>query len=135
MHAMAITPILNVSNMQQSFDWFECLGWTKSWEWGEPISFGCVGSGECQIFLCLDGQGGRGKGDNVITFGDEEAETGDKGVWMSIWIDDVDGLYQHCLKNGIEVTFKPEDLPWNVREMHVRHPDGHVFRMSQSIGQ
>lgn len=135
MHAMAITPILNVSNMQQSFDWFERLGWTKSWEWGEPISFGCVGSGECQIFLCLDGQGGRGKGDNVITFGDEEAETGDKGVWMSIWIKDVDCLYQHCLKSGIEVTFKPEDLPWNVREMHVRHPDGHVFRMSQSIGQ
>jgi hypothetical protein len=22
-----------------------------------------------------------------------------------------------------------------VREMHVRHPDGHVFRISQSIGK
>jgi hypothetical protein len=21
-------------------------------------------------------------------------------------------------------------MPWNVREMHVRHPDGHVFRIS-----
>jgi hypothetical protein len=24
-------------------------------------------------------------------------------------------------------------MPWHVREMHVRHPDGHVFRISCSI--
>jgi hypothetical protein len=26
-------------------------------------------------------------------------------------------------------------MPWNVREMHVRHPDGHIFRFSQAIEQ
>jgi hypothetical protein len=26
-------------------------------------------------------------------------------------------------------------MPWGVREMHVRHPDGHVFRVSQGIGE
>jgi hypothetical protein len=29
--------------------------------------------------------------------------------------------------------FEPADMPWNVREMHIRHPDGHVFRVSQGI--
>jgi hypothetical protein len=24
-------------------------------------------------------------------------------------------------------------MPWNVREMHMRHPDGHVFRVSKGI--
>lgn len=24
-------------------------------------------------------------------------------------------------------------MPWGVREMHVRHPDGHIFRLSQAI--
>jgi hypothetical protein len=24
-------------------------------------------------------------------------------------------------------------MPWGVREMHVRHPDGHVFRISKGI--
>ena len=24
-------------------------------------------------------------------------------------------------------------MPWNVREMHVRHPDGHVFRIGQGL--
>jgi hypothetical protein len=28
----------------------------------------------------------------------------------------------------------PTDEPWGVREMHVRHPDGHVFRISKGLG-
>jgi len=45
-----------------------------------------------------------------MTFGEEGDQQADKGVWMSIWVDDV-----------------------AVREMHVRHPDGHVFRISRGI--
>src|SRR5256885_5645299 len=51
-------------------------------------------------------------------------ESADKGVWMSIWVDNVDTIHQHCLAQGIEVTWPPTDHPWNTREMHVRHPDG-----------
>jgi len=118
MIAKRLNPILNVSDMQQSFAWFEKLGWKKEWDWDSPPTFGSVCSGECAIFLCLDGQGGRGN---------------KAGLWMSIWVDDVDTIYQHCLKQGIEVTFPPTDMPWNTREMHVRHPDGHVFRISKSM--
>jgi uncharacterized glyoxalase superfamily protein PhnB len=50
---------------------------------------------------------------------------------MSIWVDDVDAVHQHCLEQGLEITWPPTDEPWGVREMHVRHPDGHVFRISQ----
>ena len=50
---------------------------------------------------------------------------------MSWWVDDVDAVYGECLAQGIEVTWPPTDMPWNVREMHVRHPDGHVFRIGK----
>jgi len=118
MLAYRLTPILNVSDIQQSFAWFEKLGWQKGWEWGTPPDFGGVCSGECEIFLCLNAQGGRGGG---------------SGVWMSIWVDDVDAIHQRCLQQELEVTSPPTDMPWNVREMHVRHPDGHVFRISRGI--
>ncbi len=52
---------------------------------------------------------------------------------MSIWVDDVDVIYERCVAQGLEVTWPPTDMPWNVREMHVRHPDGHVFRISKGI--
>ena len=130
MQAQAVTPILNVSDMQQSFEWFKKLGWEKGFDWGDPPTFGAVCSGECEIFLSHNGQGGRGKGDQSGTFGEDGSETADQGVWMSIWVEDVDEIHRQCVKQGIEVMFEPTDMPWNVREMHIRHPDGHVFRVS-----
>jgi len=133
MLAHRVVPILNVSDIQQSFAWFEKLGWRKGWDWGHPVTFGAVRSGECEIFLCLGGQGGRGKGDVTTTFGPGREEAADKGVWMSIWVEDVDAIHQRCLEQGLEITWPPTDMPWHVREMHVRHPDGHVFRITQAI--
>lgn len=135
MRVKAVSPILNVSNMDQSFDWFEALGWEKTWDWGDPVTFGGVRSGDCEVFLCLDAQGGRGKGTSTTTFGSSANERADKGVWISLWVDNVDEIYQHCLHQHIEITWAPTDMPWNVREMHVRHPDGHVFRISCALEQ
>jgi catechol 2,3-dioxygenase-like lactoylglutathione lyase family enzyme len=131
MLAHRITPILNVSNIVESFAWFERLGWKKGWDWGDPPTFGGVCSGHCEIFLCQGAQGGRGKSDRPTTFGEDAAD--DKGVWMSIWVDDVDAIHRHCIEQGIEITWPPTDEPWGVREMHVRHPDGHVFRISRAV--
>ena len=135
MQAKAITPILNVSNLELSFEWFEKLGWEKKWDWGIPPSFGSVGSGECEIFLCKNGQGGRGKGNNSHTFGPEGDETMDKGSWLSVWVDNVDDIYNIAKQSAIDIVCDPEDMPWGVRECHLRHPDGHVFRVSQLINK
>jgi hypothetical protein len=52
-----VTPILNVSNLKESFAWFERLGWQKHWEHGDPPTFGAVISGSTEIFLCQGCQG------------------------------------------------------------------------------
>jgi predicted enzyme related to lactoylglutathione lyase len=134
MEAKGLTPILNVSDIAATFAWFEKWGWKKLWDWGTPPTFGAVGSGEetC-IFLCQGSQGGRGRGANTTTFQQDGDEQGDKGVWMSVWVDDVDEMHKHCVATGLEVTFPPTDMPWRVREMHLRHPDGHVFRVSRGF--
>ena len=126
MQAHGLTPILNVSDLPASFAWFEKFGWKKLWDWrstpAEPLTFGAVGSGVCEIFLCLDRQGGRGR-----------AGYDGQGVWMSVWVTDVDAEYANCQAHGIEVAMPPQNEPWGVREMHVRHPDGHMFRVSTGI--
>lgn len=133
MIAHGLTPILNVSNFEESVAWFGKLGWEKKWGWGEPAGFGAVGSGVCEIFLCENCQGGKGRSPVAATFGEGGTDSGDKGVWMSIWVQDVDAVYRECLEQGLEVAFPPTDMEWNVREMHLRHPDGHVFRISRGI--
>jgi Glyoxalase/Bleomycin resistance protein/Dioxygenase superfamily/SnoaL-like domain len=120
MHVDALVPIVNVSSLPESFVWFEKLGWPRKWDWssdgGEP-SFGAVGTGELEICLCRDGQGGRGP----------------NGTWLAIWTDDVDAVYARCVREGLEVVRAPADERWGVREMHVKHPDGHMFRIGQSV--
>ena len=37
-----LTPILNVSDLKRTFEWFEKLGWQKAWDWGNPATFGGV---------------------------------------------------------------------------------------------
>jgi uncharacterized glyoxalase superfamily protein PhnB len=60
---------------------------------------------------------------------------GDKGVWTSIRVGAVDAVHRHRLARGIEVIMPPTDEPWDVREVRVRHPDGHVFRISEGLEQ
>jgi catechol 2,3-dioxygenase-like lactoylglutathione lyase family enzyme len=131
MNLQGITPILNVSNMTASFEWFEKLGWKKLWDWGTPATFGAVGSGEVEIFLCLGAQGSRG--------GPEPRHTGDDdmgGVWMSWWVESpakVNETHALALQLGYTVTQPPTDEPWGVREFHLVHPDGHTFRVSAAL--
>jgi len=51
-----------------------------------------------------------------------------------VFVDDVDLVFESCQRQAMEVLQPPRDEPWGVREMHVRHPDGHVFRISRSKG-
>jgi hypothetical protein len=115
-----LTPILNVSNIVETFSWFEKLGWQKGWDWGDPPTFGGVCNGEAEIFLCQGAQGSRG-GPMPEHVGDDD--TG--GVWMSWWLASpaaVDAAYALALEHGLTVTMPPTDEPWNVREFHLRHP-------------
>ena len=121
MDATAVVPILNVSDVGASFDWFGRLGWRKQFDWcaepGGPLVFGGVRSGKCEIFLCRDDQGGRGE----------------HGAWMSIWVDDADAVAAVCEDAGVDIVKPLFDAPWGVRELHIRHPDGHVMRISEEI--
>ena len=139
-----LTPILNVSNIIESFEWFEKLGWQKLWDWcpkkGAPVTFGAVGNGKSEIFLCQGGQGSRGGPmPQYNTSGSWTSFTGDDeraGVWMSWWLESpaaVDEAYQLATQHGMTVTMPPTDEPWSVREFHLRHPDGHTFRVGAGL--
>ena len=127
-----LTPILNVSDMAESFAWFEMLGWKKLWDWGEPPTFGAVGCGQIEIFLCKDGQGSRGGRSP------EGARDDDGGGWMCWMLGspaEVDAAHALALRQGLVVTWPPTDEPWGMREFHLRHPDGHTFRVGAGIGE
>jgi predicted lactoylglutathione lyase len=131
MNILGVTPILNVSNISESFAWFESLGWRKHWDHGDPPTFGAVISGHTEIFLCQGCQGARG-GPLPRQPWDNQAGS----TWMSWWLESpaaVDAAYAHALALGISAPWPPTEMPWNVYECHIRHPDGHTFRVGARL--
>ena len=142
MTVQKITPVLNVNDIGQSFEWFQILGWERSFRWNEagliddgpqspaenehgPATFGGVCQGDVNIFLCQGSQGSR----MPSSPGDDDTD----GVWMTWWVaskQEVDELHEKAVANDLIVTWPPTDEPWGVREFHLRHPDGHMFRVS-----
>jgi catechol 2,3-dioxygenase-like lactoylglutathione lyase family enzyme len=142
-----VTPVLNVSDVPKSLAWFESLGWQRGFTWNDhgllegaadrdahgDAGFGsvCAEGEAARIFLCHGGQGSRGTiqprwpGDDLTD-----------GVWMSWWIDSVesvDAMHAKAVALGYTVTMPPTNEPWGVREFHLRHPDGHMFRVGASL--
>lgn len=135
MPVKAVTPILNVSSVAASIAWFEKLGWRCGFTWpdrdAEP-DFGSVcDEGEAQIFLCRGAQGSRGS--VMPKFPGDDATD---GVWMSWWLANpaaVDAMHSAASALGYTITYPPTDEPWGVREFHLRHPDGHMFRVGAGL--
>ena len=147
MQVKNVTPILNVSDVPASIEWFAKLGWRCSFCWNAgghiaegrtsnihgPADFGGVCSGDSEILLCKGAQGHR---PGPIQPEVCSEDTG--GVWMSWWLDSVpsvDELYGHARKLGYNVVGKPVNEPWGVREFKLRHPDGHTIRVGAGTGE
>ena len=133
-----ITPVLNVSSVPQSIEWFEQFGWVRGFTWNEggeiadkalrneqgEAEFGSVCADNATIFLCNDCQGQRAN------------DCSGEGMWMAWWIESkssLDALHARAVDLGCEITHPPTDEPWGVREFHLKHPDGHIFRCSCGI--
>jgi catechol 2,3-dioxygenase-like lactoylglutathione lyase family enzyme len=109
-------PILAVRNMAASIGYYvDKLGFEKKWEWGDPVDFACVGREQVDLFLSFEPQGG-------------------PRAWMSIFVQDVDALYETYKKTGAIIRKPPADYPWGAREMTVEDLDGHCFRMTGDGG-
>ncbi|MEZ5979874.1 MAG: VOC family protein [Planctomycetota bacterium] len=155
MKLQGLTPILNVRDVVASRRWFADLGFERGFAWNGggmlapgldenahgPAHFGSVCSGDFEIFLCRDGQGARDthSWQGSIEEGGERRRAGedDTGcVWMSWWLAspaEVDALHARAVELGCEIAHPPVDEPWGVREFHLRHPDGHTFRVSAAL--
>lgn len=108
-------PILNVTNVPASIDYYvDKLGFEKEWEWGTPPTFACVRRDDVRIFMCQDGQG-------------------QPGTWISIFVQDVDALYEDYRRRGAKIPEPPTTFPWHVREMLVEDPDGHCLRIGSDL--
>ena len=110
-------PIFSVRNVPASIEHYvNVLGFEKAWDWGEPPTFGCVCRDEVSIFFCEECQG-------------------QQGTWLSIFIDDVDALYEEYKASGANIRQPPTTFQWGMREMNIEDPDGHRLRIGHATDE
>lgn len=106
-----LVPVLNVKSIQDSLHYYvDVLGFKKDWDWGEPPTFASVSRDEVCIFFC-------------------EGAQGQSGTWMSIFVDNVDALYEEYKTRGARIRQAPTNFSWGMREMNIEDPDGHRLRI------
>ena len=90
----SVNPILAVHDVETSIaHYMEKLGFTSCWGWEQPPAFGGVRRDGIEIFFCKDCQGS-------------------SGTWMSVWVDNVDALYEEFQAHGAEIRQPPINFPW-----------------------
>lgn len=103
-------PILYSTDVKRSLKFYtEVLGFKDSWEWGNPVDFGGISRDNVEIFFCLKDQG-------------------HPGTWLALLVDNVDEYYNSIKDKGAKIISPPTSYEWNMREMTVQDPDGHIIR-------
>jgi predicted lactoylglutathione lyase len=103
-----IAPILNVSDISKSLEFYVDLLGFKNAEWGDD-KFTSITRDNTGIYLCKDQQGA-------------------SGTW--IWIGfggDIYNLHENLKSKGVKIKLPPTNFSW-AYELQVEDPDGHVIR-------
>jgi catechol 2,3-dioxygenase-like lactoylglutathione lyase family enzyme len=105
-----VIPNVTVRDVPAAQEWYrDTLGLDVNWIWQD--NFGSVGSGYVELFLY---------------------ESDDpKPVVCSVFVDDVETIYERSRERGGEIVSELELKPWDVREFSIRDPDGNVLRIGE----
>ncbi len=113
-------PILPSTDVEASVKYFtDCLKFANHWLWrdnpdsDEPPSFAGVYHDRVEVFFC-------------------KADEGFTGIWFSLVVENVDEYYDLIKDGGANVLSPPDTKVWNMREMTVECPDGHIIRIGHN---
>ena len=87
----------------------EQLGFDDGWVWDDEATFGGVVKDNVEIPFCREDQG-------------------NPGTWLCIILDNVDEYYASIKDKDVKILSTPVSHEWNMREMVVQDPDGHIIR-------
>lgn len=120
--AINITPLLVVSNLQQSIDFYQKLAFVEPGVWGDPPCFAMMHRDECELMLSL-GEGDAGPRPN-----------GNGVLDMYLRVADVDAETAALKDAGVAILRGPITMTeYQMREIEVLDPDGFRICLAQDV--
>ncbi|MEO1160531.1 MAG: VOC family protein [Pseudomonadota bacterium] len=111
-------PVLQVSDLSASVDYYNRLGFATNGIWGEPATFAIMQRGDVSIALQLL----RAEKMPVNTH------------WAAyIYVDDARAVHTEFQAAGIEISRPPEEAFYGCLDFDVADPDGHLLAFGQDL--
>lgn len=117
---LSSTAIFACSDIEATIAYYkDVLGFTTSWTYGDPPTFGSASIGGVSLMFCRDPQ--------------LAAHIRGHQHWISV--EDADEIYRLHRANGAVIVADIEDKPWNIREYTVEDLNGYHLRFTGPTAQ
>lgn len=99
--------IINVEDVEKTLRWYQDeLGLQVEFAWGDPVVHGGIVAGNCTFhFSCSE-------------------PSAPPTAYMTLYVDELDLLYEDISDRNVEVLGPPEVMPWGMRAFMIRDLNG-----------
>jgi len=95
------------------------LGFEVVFERGEPLTYLGIKRDSVEIHLNSEQNAPHEAGKSTI----------------SIFTDEVDHLYENCIRKGVEVTVEPGNRDYGLRDFGIKDVDGNVINFGSEVSE
>ena len=105
--------ILPVVDMKRSVNFYtNSLQFELAFSWGEPLSYVILKQGGVSIHLTRGNGVYKPSGDHCSLY---------------IFVYDIDKIYNHCVKNNVNIINPLGLRDYNMKDFDIKDPDGHII--------
>ena len=114
------TTIFTVKDVAASLDYYrDCVGFDAAFEYGAPIFYAGLCSGEVSLHLVSAAQAPRPPGHAAV----------------SIYVDDVDTVHADLVQRGAKILNAPRDQDYGLRDFAIADIDGNMIFFATELKQ
>ena len=118
----SIVPVVSTDDIKKSLLYYtEVLGFSRDFEFGEPVVYAGVKSNEAEIYFSHDP-------DHVRAIQEKKVSPE-----IFVWVENADALFKQHVTNGAEVIEPVSDRPWGARQYVVKDINGYHLEFAQPL--
>ena len=113
-------PVIGTADIRKSIEYYtKTLGFEPDFEFGDPLTYAGVRSGEAEIYFSYDPDLAK------------HLKEKDFHPEIFIWLDDADGAFERHTARGAEIIEPVSDRPWGARQYVVQDINGYHLKFAQ----
>jgi len=115
-------PVIATADVGATMSYYSTvLGFSELFSYGRPLVYAGMHRDGAQLYISQDE-----KLADLFAMQDLHPE-------IFLWVEDVDGWYEHHQRNGARIVEEISDRAWDARQYVIEDPNGYFIKIAQPI--